>query len=65
MIWFPVSTAPVLLGQGSEMFDSVGKWKLSESNAKITMHVLVEYLDVKPTVAFLNGYSRAAGWKFA
>ena len=55
VIWFPVSTAPVLLGQGSEMFDSVGKWKLSESNAKVTMHVLVEYLDVKPTVAFLNG----------
>lgn len=55
VIWFPVSTAPVLLGQGSEMFDSVGKWKLSESNAEVTMHVLVEYLDVKPTVAFLNG----------
>ncbi len=55
VIWFPVSTAPVLLGQGPEMFDSVGKWKLSESNAEVTMHVLVEYLDVKPTVAFLNG----------
>ena len=57
VIWFPVSTAPVLLGQGSEMFDSVGKWKLSESNANVSMHVLVEYLDVKPTVAFLNGTS--------
>ncbi len=56
VIWFPVSTAPVLLGQGAEMFDSVGKWKLRESNASISMHVLVEYLDVKPTVAFLNGY---------
>ena len=55
VIWFPVSTAPVLLGQGAGMFDSVGKWKLSESNAKVSMHVLVEYLDVKPTVAFLNG----------
>jgi hypothetical protein len=54
-IWFPVSTAPVLLGQGSEMFDSVGKWKLSESNAEVTMHVQVEYLDVQPTTAFLNG----------
>ena len=55
VIWFPVSTAPVLLGQGSEMFDSIGKWKLRESDAKVTMHVLVEYLDVKPTIAFLNG----------
>ncbi len=56
-IWFPVSTAPVLLGQGPEMFDSVGKWKLRESDAHVAMHVLVEYLDVKPTVAFLNGYA--------
>jgi hypothetical protein len=55
VIWFPVSTAPVLLGQGPEMFDAVGKWKLNESNAKIAIHVLVEYLEVKPTVAFLNG----------
>ena len=56
VIWFPVSTAPVLLGQGSEMFDSVGKWKLRESDAHVAMHVLVEYLDVKPSVAILNGY---------
>ncbi|MDR5726334.1 MAG: M1 family aminopeptidase [Terriglobia bacterium] len=54
-IWFPVSTAPVLLGQGSEMFDSVGKWKLRQSDAHVAMHVLVEYLDVKPSVAILNG----------
>ncbi len=55
VIWFPVSTAPVLLGQGPDMFDTVGKWKLRESTAEVTMHILVEYLDVKPTVAFLNG----------
>ncbi|MGC1782648.1 MAG: M1 family aminopeptidase [Acidobacteriaceae bacterium] len=55
VIWFPVSTAPVLLGQGPQMFDSVGKWKLRESDARIKMHVLVEYLDVSPNVAFLNG----------
>lgn len=55
-IWFPVSTAPVLLGQGPQMFDSIGKWKLRESGARVNMHVLVEYLDAKPNVAFLNGY---------
>lgn len=56
VVWFPVSTAPVLLGEGSQMFDSVGKWKLRESNATVKMRVLVEYLDVKPNVAVLNGY---------
>lgn len=57
VIWFPVSTKPVLLGQGAEMFDSVGKWKLQQSNARVTMHVLAEYLDEKPSIAFLNGYA--------
>lgn len=56
VIWFPVSTAPVLFGQGAEMFESVGKWKLRESNAQVSMRVLVEYLDVTPSIAFLNGY---------
>jgi Peptidase family M1 domain len=55
-IWFPISTAPVLLGQGPQMFDSIGKWKLRESNATVKMHVLVEYMDAEPNVAFLNGY---------
>lgn len=56
VIWFPVSTAPVLLGQGSEMFDAVGKWKLQQAGATVKMHVLVEYLSEKPSIAFLNGY---------
>ena len=57
VIWFPVSTAPVLLGQGPQMFDSIGKWKLRESAARIAMHVLVEYLNTTPTMALLNGYA--------
>ncbi len=55
VIWFPVSTAPVLLGQGPQMFDSVGKWKLRESGARVQMHVLVDYVGTGPSVAFLNG----------
>lgn len=56
VIWFPVSTAPVLLGQGPQMFDSVGKWKLRESDARVKMRLLVEYLGAEPSVAFLNGH---------
>ncbi len=57
VIWFPVSTAPVLLGQGAQMFDSVGRWKLRESVALVQIHVLVDYVFAIPTVAFLNGYA--------
>jgi len=57
VIWFPVSTAPVLLGEGAQMFDSVGKWKLRESGALVQMHVLADYTGTRPTMAFLNGYA--------
>lgn len=56
VIWFPVSTAPVLLGEGPKMFDSVGKWKLRESDAQVSMRVLVQYTGSGPDVAFLNGF---------
>lgn len=55
VIWFPVSTAPVLLGEGARMFDEVGKWKLRESGARVSMKVLAEYVEAAPTMAFLNG----------
>ncbi|MEO6829386.1 MAG: hypothetical protein ABI164_06210 [Acidobacteriaceae bacterium] len=57
VIWFPVSTAPVLLGQGAQMFDSIGKWKLRQSGATVQMHVLVDYIGVPPSIAFLNGHA--------
>lgn len=55
VIWFPVSTAPVLLGEGNRMFDSIGKWKRKEMDARVQMTVLVEYEGAQPAVAFLNG----------
>lgn len=57
VIWFPVSTAPVLLGQGNRMFDSIGKWKRRELGAQVEMKVLVEYEGTPPIVALLNGHA--------
>ncbi len=55
VIWFPVSTPPVLLGQGAQLFNAIGQWKLRQSDARIHLHVLVEYTQQAPTVAILNG----------
>jgi hypothetical protein len=55
VIWLPVSTAPVLLGQGNQVFDTIGKWKRREAAATIEMQVLVTYTGQPPTVALLNG----------
>ncbi len=56
VIWFPVSAAPVLLGEGARLFDEIGKWKLREQTAALSMRISVEYTSDRPTAAFLNGH---------
>jgi len=55
VIWFPVSTQPALLGEGARVFDTIGQWKLRQSNARVRLHLLVEYRSQAPNVAILNG----------
>jgi hypothetical protein len=56
VIWYPVSTVPALLGEGTTVFDTIGQWKLRESSATVRMQVLVEYRDQAPNIAILNGH---------
>lgn len=55
VLWMPVSTVPVLLGQGAQVLDAIGQWKQRESNASLRLHLLVEYHSQAPTLAILNG----------
>ena len=55
VVWMPVSTVPVLLGQGAKALDAIGEWKLRESDARVQLHVEVEYHSTAPTIAVLNG----------
>lgn len=55
VVWYPVSSVPVSMGQGNRLFEEVGKLKQRESTATVTMSVTVEYFDHPPNVAILDG----------
>ena len=55
--WYPVSTIPVILGDGSRLFDEVGRHKLSLAHTKFRLHLTVEFPHGNaPTVALINGF---------
>ncbi|HEX4284100.1 MAG TPA: hypothetical protein VHZ28_03345 [Terracidiphilus sp.] len=54
--WYPVSTVPVILGDGSRVFDEIGRHKLSLSQAQFRVHLTVEFPHgTPPTIALVNG----------
>jgi hypothetical protein len=54
--WYPVSTVPVILGDGSRLFDEVGRHKLSLAQTKFRLRLTVEFPHGNaPTVALING----------
>jgi hypothetical protein len=56
VVWYPVSSVPVILGDGARLFDEIGRLKLSLSGARFTLHLTVEFPHGNPpTVALING----------
>lgn len=55
VVWYPVSSVPVSMAQGNQLFEAIGKLKQSDSNATVTMSVTVEYFAQPPNVAVLDG----------
>jgi len=56
VVWYPVSSVPVILGDGSRLFDEIGRHKLRLSGAHFRLHLTVEFPHGNPpTVALVNG----------
>ena len=55
VVWYPVSSLPVRLGDGDKLFVEVGQNKLHTSSVPVSLTVSAETLDDPPTVAVLNG----------
>lgn len=55
VVWYPVSSVPVSMGAGNRLFEEIGKQKQRESDATVTMKVTVEYFNLPPNVAILDG----------
>ena len=60
VVWYPVSSIPVILGDGARLFDEIGRQKLSLSPAHFALHLTVEFPHgAPPTIAMINGHPAA------
>jgi hypothetical protein len=56
VVWCPISSIPVILGDGSRLFDEIGAQKLRLSDAGFRLRLTVEFPHGQPpTVAVVNG----------
>jgi hypothetical protein len=54
--WYPVVSAPALLGDGARLFDEIGRQKLLASASSFRLHLTVEFPHGQPpTIAVING----------
>jgi hypothetical protein len=57
VVWYPVSSVPVILGDGARLFDEVGEHKLRMAGARFKTRLTVESPHGRaPTVALINGH---------
>jgi hypothetical protein len=58
VVWYPVSSAPVFLGDGAQLFDEMGRQKLRMAGARFHLRLTDEFPHGQaPTVALINGHS--------
>jgi hypothetical protein len=56
VVWYPVSSVPVILGDGARLFDEIGEQKLRLSGARFRLRLTDEFpRGHEPTVALVNG----------
>ena len=58
VVWYPVSSVPVVLGDGARLFNEVGTHKLRLSAAHLRVRLTVEFpYGQPPTIAVIDGAS--------
>lgn len=56
VVWYPVSSVPVILGDGNRLFDEIGQHKLQLSTAHLRLALTIESPPGQaPDVALING----------
>jgi hypothetical protein len=55
VLWYPVASPQVFLGEGAKLFEAVGQTKLRESAAAIYLRLSVEYVGDPPIAAYFCG----------
>jgi len=55
VLWYPAAGAPVFLGDGAKLFDSVGRAKLRQQAATVRLRLTVAYSGEAPDAAYFCG----------
>jgi hypothetical protein len=55
VLWYPTAAAPVFLGDGAKLFQSVGQTKLQQAAATVRLRLTVEYVGDAPDAASFCG----------
>jgi hypothetical protein len=55
VLWYPVASPQVFLGDGAKLFEAVGQTKLRESTATVQLRLAVEYIGDPPIAAYFCG----------
>ena len=57
VVWYPVASVPVILGDGARVFDEMGEHKLRMAGARFRLTLADEFPHGQaPTVALINGH---------
>ena len=57
VVWYPVSSVPVILGDGARLFDEIGEHKLRLAGSHFRLRLSVEFAHGRaPSVALINGH---------
>ena len=55
VLWYPVASPPLFLGDGAKLFQAVGQLRLTEQFASIQLRVAVEYKGNPPAAVYFCG----------
>lgn len=57
VVWYPVSSVPVILGDGARVFDEMGEHKLRMEGTQFSLRLTVDFpRGQAPTIALINGH---------
>jgi hypothetical protein len=56
VVWYPVTSVPAALGDGDKLFMEIGRRKLMDQDATMSLRVTDEFTGDPPNVAILNGH---------
>ena len=58
VIWYPLASPALFLGDGAKLFQGVGRMKLREAQAIFALRLTLQYTGATPTAVLLNGVSK-------